>query len=605
MQRIQAWTRPTLWIVIALVPLLAALWVSPILPTHDGPKTLYASHVRFHLDDPAFAREFAPSYPVTSVGFTLVYGALERALSWRLAYGVTWTFVVLTLPFGLVRLARAMHEDRAALGLVGIAGAVHWAVHMGFANYVASIGLGFSAIAFGLEKEAWSPRRELAVYLTMAAGAVFHPVGAQMAAVSLFVYRVLGARRGRRIREIGAIVLAVVPALAITVVTRDTLEDLRLQGLAVGRTVDLDLRQRLASFVSYFISGPRWRVVPLLVLALAGVASTVVSFAKRRFDRRTLALFAVCLVGVVGVATAPMDSASWQYMEPRFIPLAIFPACMLVPLERLSARARAAVTGCLFVLAVASNLWVYREHARWAEASRASLSALGRPAEPGHTLLPILATPENSWAYQHDDSRPIAAAARDLNLGQVYGVDRRAIVPYTFSFLPGIHPIVQKRATMPHVPVRDYGEYFADDADPVTRRRELVRLASFGTEFDDVLFVGAEDDAATFVSLGYETEARDEGFFIGHFVGCPLDVHVEGASHDGGMTVGWAPAERVVAELAVGPTTPGVHHLDRASCGGMWVRLFAGEGEHCRGADREGYLSAAPGARELVCIVER
>jgi len=605
MHRWKAFTRPTVLFLLALVPLVAALWVAPFLPTHDGPKTLYASHVFWHAGDPAFAHEFTRSYPLTSMGFTLLYGPLERLFGWRIAYGLTWTFAVLTLPLGLARLAQAMHRDRSALGLVGVAGAVHWSVHMGFANYVASIGIGLFVLALGLEQGTWSVRRELSIYALMLFGCTFHPVGAQLAAVSLFAYRALGTTRERLVRELGATALGCVPALVITIISRDTLEDLRLKGKFIGRVVDLTWTERLDTFLHDFMSGPLWRVVPFLALGAVGLLASVKAWLHPRVERRTVALCTVGLIGLLGVVLAPMDSASWQFMQPRFLPLMIFPACVLVPVERLPARAKPWLAGALFVFAIASNVWVYREHARFAEDNRVAYSALGLPAEKGRTLLPILATEENSWTYQHDSHRPIASAARNLNLGQVYGVDRSAIVPYAFAFLPNIHPIVARGTTMAHVPVRDYGGFFAPGADPAVRQSELVRLGTFGTTFDDVLFVGAESDAAAFQALGYETEARGEGFLLGHLVGCPFDIHVAGDVSEGALFVGWSPADRVVETLAVGGDATRDVHIAKGSCGSMWVRLGAGAGERCRGANDAGVLSAPADARSLSCVVER
>lgn len=589
--------------VLALVSLVAALWAAPILPTHDGPKTLYASHVRWHLDDPAFSREFAPGYPVTSVGFTILYGCLERVFSWQAAYGLAWTLSVLTLPIAMMRLSRALHPDRRALGLLGFAGAVHWAVHMGLANFAGGLGIGLLVTAIGLERPDWSTRRELTIALLMLVAAVFHPVGGQLPAVTLGMYRLLGARRATFVREVGAISLCCVPAIAVTILSRDTLEDLHAKGIFSLRVVRLSASQKVDTLFHYFVSGPLWRVLPFLFFGAVGLALSVRHLAHPRRERKSIALLCVVAVGVLGAVLAPMDSSTWEFMQPRFLPLAIFPACALVPMERLGPTLRGLGLVALATFAVVSNGWVFREHARHAVTYASAYAGLHKAVAPGRTLLPILASPENSWAYQHDTTRPIAAAAWNLNLGQIYGVDRRAIVPYSFSFLPGIHPIEQLRNTMPRVPKRDYGEFFAAGADPARRDEELVRLASFGTTFDDVLFMGTEADAVRFVSLGYDVETAATGFRIGRFRGCPLEVEVYGASDGGSLQVGWMPSDRVVETIAIEPGPKASHRIEHGACGPMWARFLGANGARCRGGDSANQRITSDD-RKLTCAIE-
>jgi hypothetical protein len=548
---------PGVLYLLASVPLFVALWCAPILPTHDGPKQLYSAHVRFHVDDPAFASSFDPAYPPTSVGFTLLYGLLEKLFSWRVAYGLAWTIAVALLPIAIWQLARAFDAKRAPLCLLGFAGAIHWSVHMGLANYVPSIGLGLLAIGIGIASDTWSVRRELSIYALLSLTCLFHPVGAQLAAVGLFVFRALGTSKPRVVRELGAMALGCAPAVAITLVTRDTLADLLAKGI-IPRAVPqaLSLAERIENFTDVFLCGPLWRSVPVLVVAAAGVVLAVGGLSRallrrapRTVDRRVVSLVVVVAISLALALSTPLHGEVWEFMQPRFIPPAVFAALVLAPIERLTQRAHSLVAAAFFACAIASNAWVVDQHLRFAKQHQDAFSGLGIEARPGRTLLPIVAREESGLSFQHERNRPIPYASFIFNLGQIYAVDREAVTPYSFSFLPNIHPI-QYVAGMGRTPRRDYGDLFKDGADPLLREKELMRLASFGVDFDDVLFYGAEEDVTHLVALGYRTETRRGGFMIGHFVGCPIEVAVDAGISLGALVVGWAPSDRAVYLLA-------------------------------------------------------
>lgn len=584
-----------------------AIWSVPFLPTHDGPKTLYASHVWSHAGEPGYAAEFRRGAPVTNLGFAFLYSGLERLASWHVAYALVWTFVVLLVPFAVWRLACAFDVRRSPVALIAVAAAFHWSIHMGFVNYAGSLGLGLLAVACGIERQRWSVRREIGIYGLVLLATLFHPVGAQVAAIGLFTFRLLTLRRGRLVRDLGATVLGCAPAAAVSLVSRDALLDARSKGLIGGETWRLTWLETLASPTRVFLSGPAWRSLPVLLFAMAGLVLAVRALVRRQFDARSVTLLVLVLLGVFASAIAPMQAGGWEAIQPRFIPIAVFCALALLPFERLTGRIRVISTAALFGFGVASNLWVLSLHRDFEGKNREALAGLHRDVIPGRTLLPILARPDSVRPPRDDTSLPVAHALFMLNIGQVYGVERDAIVPYTFSLLPEIHLIENKLERLHRVPRRDYGAYFAEGADPIRRRAELIRLASYGLAFDDVLFIGAADDADAFIATGYEVEVRDGGFMIGHFEGCPIHLKVRGSRPGDALYVGWLHADRVVEIVVPTETDDEERLIARGSCSGMWVRAATDSGKQprCRGGRADGAAESAAGSEVLECVIER
>lgn len=600
-------THPLFLSLVALAPLFASLLSIPVVPTHDGPKNLYAAHVLTHLGAPGYATEYSSGGPVTALVFTALYGALQPVVGWRVAYALGIALGAALLPLGVFSIARAFDARRAPLALVGAAAAYPWASHMGFLHYVPSLGLGFVTLGVGLHSARWSPRRELAVLALLLLTTLCHPFGAQVAALGLITFRLANLQRGRVIRELGALALGCVPIGAVTLIANDALSDQGPQGAPLGLTA----AERLESLTRWFLSGPLIRSAPAIALGAVGLTAafaTALDALRRRgpWDTRALALAGPITLGAAGTALVPMHAANWEYMQPRFVPLLVLSAAALVPLERLVGRARAASLALLTVYAASSNLWVADAHARIIARDAALYRALGatHPA-PGRTLLPIIATPEILKRYQADRSRPIPNASFLFNVGQLFAVDREAVAPYSFTLLPRVHLAISKNVLLTRVPRRDYGELFTPAADPVRTEREVARLASYGTMFDDVLFYGPEKDAARMLAHGYVSEYRDEGLFIGHFVGCPGRVELRGPSDARGVVhVSWVGADRVVESIPFEAQLPRSVTVERGSCLGL-TAIVAASNEAgtltCAGGDADGLVAAPDASSPVVC----
>lgn len=570
------------------------------MPAHDAPKTLYAAWVWSHIHEPAFASNFVRSWPVTGFGFPAVFIVLERFVSWRVAAGLCYSLSIVLFPLASLRLARALAPGREIVGLVGAGMAFHWSVHMGFVGYVISLPLGFLALAIALERDSWSLRREWCVYGLVWAACACHPVGGQIAAVGIAAVRSLRCKRGHIVREIGGTALGLLPVLLVTLIPWVALDALLFTGV---RPWDFTLAERITSFHRFFLSGPWWRSVPPVLLAGLGLGWVVFSLVQRPRQPRVVALLVVAMVGMGGWLFAPMNSRSWEYVQPRFLPVLVLMGALFFPVERLSTRWRNVFASGIVGWALATNLWVVGLHRDFFRENHDAYAALGRPSSPGRTLLPILALPELEAAPRDYDIQPVPHALFLLNLGQLYGIDRHAIVPYSFSLLPSMHLILSQSSQDRRVPSRDYAGNFRENTDPKVRYSELVRLASYAPQYDDVLFLGALRDAEELMALGLHPEFREGRLLLGQWRGCSVRVRVEGARTGDGLSVGWRGAFRQVQWVSI--NKPGISEwlLERQSCQGIWVRFLRKETPEvrCEGAADDGRWESE--SEEVVCRV--
>jgi hypothetical protein len=625
MSRLPSRALPALAFALALAPLLVALFGVPVVPSHDGPRNLYASHVFAHASSPAFSPDFERSSPVTALGFALVYSVVESVLPWRVAYAITLLVGLLATPLGVWLLARSFDPRRAPVAIVALGACYQWTSHMGFINYAGSVGLGLVALGLGLGSRTWSVRRELSIYAAIWAAAVYHPFGGQFAAVGLFVHQVLHLERGFVVRRLGGLLVGTAPVVAVTLMAQANLEEHAARA-GSAELVDLSWPQRLEGFGRWFLSGPSWRSAGVLACAGASALATLagaLGWAKGRLGRspsarsspessssprRVLPLLAVVAVGALGVALLPMHSNHWQYFQPRFIPLVVLPWLPLLPLERLLDRRRALATVLFTGWAMASNGWVADHHLDLARVHEAAFSGLGRSnAEPGRTLLPIVARHEIDLSFQRRRDAPVPSVSYFSNLGLLYAIDREARSPYGFASLPNVHLVTTRPDVLRRTPLRDYGAAFAEGGDADHRRSELARLAAYSLGYDDVLFYGAAEDADAFLAHGFDVETRAGGFFVASFRGCPATILLSGPATSGAIHLAFPRATRIFSSLPLPAELPATVNVERTSCEGLRVLVEAkgpdGAPLQCVGAsEREGDLAFvdAPGPAAVV-----
>jgi hypothetical protein len=572
---------------LAFAPPLVAIFCVDYVPTHDGPKNLYAAHVFAHAHSPAFAQDFARGVPLTASGFAFLYGALEALFAWRAAYRVALAAIVVGLGLAFFALAGAMAPRRRLVAIAGLGAAMQWTFAMGFWNYVGGVALALAALAVGLARERWSARRELAVAALLWAACMFHASGAQIAVLGLAVFRIATVPAGRRLRDLGALFLVAAPIAFVGIVARDALADLRASGLATFPPLRMSLDGALENLRLCFLPGPWWRAWPIVAAGVAGLAFAAGSAARRKLAPRELALLVVGAASAIAAIVAPFHGSGWQYVSPRFIPFAVYAGLALLPVERLDRRGAAIAIALACVFDVASNAWAARTNLAWSRAWGDALAGLGAPAAPGRTLLPIVAIPDVVSRPDRDREREIPYQSPLQNLGELYAVDRDAVTPYAFAAAPYIHVVRYVGERFTRVPAMDYGLAFDASAAPEVRRGEIVRLASYGASFDDTLFFGDPADADALLSFGFAADVRRGRLVLAHFVGCAARLRVVGLRERARATLGWRGAERTTWR---GDVVDGaVVDLPPTSCGGVWVRVA---GARCVGADESGALFA-------------
>jgi hypothetical protein len=575
---------------LAILPLFVALYGVPVVPSHDGPANLYSAHVFAHANDPAFRDDFERSHPVTALGFGLIYGALETVLPWQSAYATALALGLLAMPLGIGLIAHRIDARRTPITLVALGAAHGWTSHMGFINYVGSLGLGFLALGLGLTAKPWSTRRELGVYATLLAASIYHPFGSQFSSIALFVHVALHTQRSEYVRRLGGFCVGAMPALLVTLVARENVEA-AARGAASSR-LDLTALERVEGLGRWFLSGPSWRwggAFVLAVVALGFVARDLVGQDRSHKLRRALPLVTVVLLGFAGVALLPMHAAEWQYFQPRFNPLVVLPWLPLLPLERLHGKTHRGASIGLAAWAFASNAWVAHYHLGIVREYREAYAGLEQRAPaPGRSLIPIIARPELAREHQVDRSPPVPHATHLNNLGLLYAIARGAVAPYGFTSMPNVHLVTRRPSRQRKAPIPSYGGVFAPGTSSDDRRHLLARLATYAAAYDDVLFYGTEADADAFLAHGFVTEHRSGGFFLASFRGCPATLEITGDAREGTIHLAFPGSLRIVASQPLPSRLPATIALPRASCLGVRVLVeatdVAGQPVSCREA---------------------
>jgi hypothetical protein len=404
------------------------------------------------------------------------------------------------------------------------------------------------------------------------------------------------------------------PGMLVTFVTSEEVNETRLRVALEGgkTTVMLPLLERLENFGLCFAGGPAWRAWPLVLLALSGVGWSLLAMARQRKIAAIELSVAVLSLAMAALALAlPFHGEAWQFFSPRFIPIALLTGLVLVPVERLGPRAYAVFAGCALVYNVASNAWMVGQlrdrRARTAEA----LAGLGRPVTPGRTMLPII--------FNANATDDVLADPRTLqppyvqplhNLGDIYAIDRNAVVAYAFASMRTAAPVISRDDAFPPVPARDYRAAFARHPSGPIRQYELARLGLYGARFDDIVFYGTEADAAWLIDAGYEAEFWRGALLIAHFKGCDGTLRISGAPEGVRLSVGtgWGPFDRPgwFDNLPGHPEMEAIR-LQRLPCGSAWVRVVPSDGAlRCEHADETGTLVVRlPRSEPIECRLVR
>jgi hypothetical protein len=597
------------WGVVTLLA-LASIWTLDYLPTHDGPQHVFGVHAASRLDDLAtgWGRFLEPGLPLTSHGFALAFGPFDRVLPWRSALRVALSLLVLTWCAGALALARAVHPERAWLGVVLAAGAFQWSLYMGLFSFHLATGFGLLVLAAALAAPRPSPGRRALLAGLLLVQALLHVFPAVLTGFALAVLALSRARPRRRLRALADVAWLGAPAACVAL-------GMVWVGLApleranAGTALDWQAqRPALWTLARCFFAGPGWRAWPPTLLAAAAPLAALA--ASRRggpgaADRALLT--AGTLLLLTGLA-APLHLRAWDFFSVRFVPTAV--ACLLValPFERLPAGgARRAAGAALGLFALAASGWAYAYNRDLAARAADALAALDLPLHRDGPRLPVVLDPYLGRPL--DDAQALVPYAVPLlNLGQLYATAQGGLTPYTFALSWQMHPVVMRKEEQQRFPQQVDRKYAAELARPgrqhdtELRRAIVVYLGAMGSHYQDVILWGRPEDARVLLELGYEADFQRGGLLLARFRGCPLTLTFppEALPPRGTrIELGWLPAWHVTHRYRIDPrrreadgslTLP----LETPPCGGVWLRLASEAGAadalECAGADVQGRL---------------
>jgi hypothetical protein len=594
------------------------------LPTHDGPQHIFTIHVANHFDEPGtgWSRWLEPNTPVTSQGFTAIFGPLDALLPWDGAARVSLTVMTLLWAFGAFCFVRAVRPERSWLGLPLGAAALQWNLYMGFFSFYTATAFGLFILAYAFRSAPERPRQSLWQALLLLLQAFMHVVPAILTGLTLAALRWMRAEPGRRSRELLRIALLGTPAALVAVAA-----------LAVQLAASGDIPQETEAAFQFrrppwwmlgkcFLGGPAWRAWPLTLLAAGAL---LLPLARWRAGRRAGLRAedgALLLAGggfLLAGAALPLHLPDWEFFSVRFLPMAVCALVASLPLERVRPpRWRAACAALLALFAFASTGWAYRYNRELAARSRDALAGLDADLTRDGWRLPIVLDPFLGRPFEESEAAmPFMAPL--INLGKLYATAQGGIPSYSFVSNRSIHVVVIAEDMLEKIPATVDPRYTIDLLDPrnagdqALRRAVTGYLAAHATAYQDVILWGGPQDVDYLIALGFEPDWRRGGLAILRFAGCPLAIRFppgSGLEDDAVLELGWFPAWGVTHRYSIGSAhrePDGSLTLPvRQSCGSIWIRFQNAAGV-CEGADAEGRLlipwnRAAP---EAECRVQR
>lgn len=593
---------------LATVGVVAAIYAVDYLPTNDGPQIAYTALVRARASDAPFARYYAAAPLWTTWLWGWMFAVLERVFGWREAYRAAVAVAAVAWVWGSAAVVRILPRERSALLWVAAAGALQWAFYMGFFNWLLGVGLGLAAFGLGVrdghepEAGAW-----FRCGVLLAIAAVAHPFGAQLGGCGLLVHVLLSTPRATWPRRFVWLALVGLVPLIVTVGAALELDGAALSPWFFGNKVYIaPWAERIHGLAWFYLSGPWYRWAPALGLAFLGLAAGTLRTRTSTPLDRTLLVLASMLTALA--LLTPRHTVTWLNFSPRFVPVAALFASFLVPLEVVARpRGRALANAFLVATFVASTAWAMRYHMRLRAGSAPWLAGLGAPESAHGTLLPIVTEARIDPSVPRE-ALEVPFARPHVNTGLVYAMDRLEASPHTFSMLPAVH-VIRDLETFPRAPAPSSFQDVLDRiSDRTVRAAEIVRLASYGVGYDEVVVEGREDVVQAFLDRGYDPIHRGERLLLARFRGCPTMLRVEGhprAPLRMDVVLGWDPAPRTVdVEEGWAPAAlPAERPLRFASCGPIRVHIVLNDASvTCAGEDEGGMLHGE-GGHTIVCVL--
>ena len=561
------------------------------LPCHDGPNHIFHAFVENHFVEGGYGAWLEQGLTFTSMGFHMMFVALESVMPWQTALTVALCLMTLIWSWGFLVMCRAL--DRPQIGLLGFATALCWPLYMGLWSYVLASGFGFWLMALGFQKRSKPP--PILLRVAIGAGlliqAVMHSFATMTTGLVLLVTVLSRTPKGRRLKETAWLGAVSVPALLIAYLTI-----VAIGSKGFESSLDLDAVDRVRVLGKTFIGGPWWRAWPPVIAALIGIG---LALRKGAWRVNVAAISAAILIGMAVVLSFHIEG--WEFFSNRFTAHGVMLGAAALPLTQ---RWVAAVVAWF---AAASIGWSAAWHVEVVDRTAVAHAALEADiAKRKGPRLAVVLDHSAGLPDHHEWRQAQFPFYKPLfNLGIVYAVEDGGIPSWFFSTISELHPyVVSKQGRRAFPPVHDPVGILEHLGDDKARAEVMSFIASLGSRYDDVILYGEHQDTATLIARGYEADFHQDGpanrsLAIARFRGCPFTVRFAPHPSTAPLVVecGYSFEQAPSGKWLVGDGSTREIEAARCLCGASWYRAFWDEDRSgdaspgdvfCEGADDRG-----------------
>lgn len=514
------WSLLVIALALTSAPVLWSLWANDVFLLHDGPQHVMLGHLEnvYDASGSRYQLYLERGAPISSRGFSELFEPLDRWLGWRTALRCSLTLALLLWMVGFAVLVATLHRRRLWLALLASATAMQWSVYMGFWSFMIANGFGFLVIAWAASRKEPTVVRSIGLGALLLLQAIMHTFSAMLTGVFLLA---LVMSRPRRARGLATLVVVSLPAAIVAVASAMSQDEAMALQFDFPPMAWLSLGDQIYLFHETLAVGPFWRSLPAALMGLAGVVAGIAVGRVEDPEKATLPTFrplagAAAVLMLAGMVM-PINTESWQFLSPRFLPLGLMLGAACFPLERLRATgARALVAAALVTYALSSNTWAAYCNARLGQASADALSGLDAPLRRSGARLPIVLDSALIYGNPEQPWRPFPYFQPARNLGQLYATEQGGLTAYNFMSSWSLHNFVLRPGftkIYPEVPdYRRWDKLGFSPTYPSKRRASIVtEITRDGRDYEDVILLGAPADADIFIERGYVTDFRQGG----------------------------------------------------------------------------------------------
>jgi hypothetical protein len=577
---------------LLLLPLLAA----PFVLTNDGFEHAYSAFAWWYAPqaDPGLGVSVEPHTPLTNHGFWPFYLAAHALVGWPAAWLLAVSAMVAALAAATGSMLRLRDDALWRLGLLP-ALTLGWSLHMGFFNYC--IGMGATWLLWRW----WAPRAAapdrataLAATLAVLVISLVHSFAALVAWGGLAVLTALPLMRhpARWLPALGPLALTALPVAASVVL---------MSVLRFERVDDDEVRwqwwvdpERWSAVLQTGTTGPLWLVLPVLLLAAAGIVGRLRQGLDDT-DSATAGLALGAALSLIAWLGLPFEVPGWQGLSPRFALPALVVGVALFPTP--TGRARPFWTTAWLLFGVVTLQWhadAFRARATacadWVDALQHPLPGLPR----GQGQMFALQGCGTGGGFLDHPDIPILSSVSHASAG--LAIAHGLLYP-GFHGSEGIHfysiHTQSRRLAMRRSPPRAFAvlrmmqERGADvDAEPGLRQELTTAVLEQLSVMDTPLVWGSDEALAPFYAAGFGDIGRRGDLRALTFEGCTHRIEVD-TTWTGPLAVawGWVPLPTAWGPydaVWMQPTTAAGQQvrtldLEAAPCGPIWVMLHPGE----------------------------